>query len=63
MNQYTEELKASVTTRFVYCYNEIFRNNALRFVTPRQRHCCENIVIPKQQRARYEADKAQHPKR
>lgn len=63
MNQCPEELKASVITRFVYWHDEVHRQNALRFVTPGQRHCCEDIVILKQHHALHEATKTQYLER
>lgn len=49
--------------RFVPWYNEQHCHSAIRFVTPGQRHCGEEVEVLRQRTAVYEAAKAQHPLR
>jgi transposase InsO family protein len=48
---------------FQHWYNEVHRHSTLKFVTPSQRHCGEDIVILMQRNALYEAAKARRPDR
>jgi putative transposase len=48
---------------FQHWYNEVHRHSALKFVTPRQRHRGEDILILERRITLYEAAKAQRPDR
>ena len=48
---------------FQHWYNEVHRHSALKFVTPGQRHRCEDIAILKERQRLYDAAKAKQPER
>lgn len=48
---------------FVSWYNEAHRHSGIRFVTPTQRHCGDDIQILSQRKAVYCAAKQRHPER
>ena len=51
------------TEQFVTWYNTQHRHSAIRFVTPQQRHCCEDLAILKQRNNVYQMAKLVNPLR